>query len=102
VSTRSVKSVAKQRRQASARINLRVHSDVKAMLVRAARLQRIKLTEFMVECSQAAAETALAERSRFVLPPDKWRAFNTALDSPPREITALRKLFAEPSVFEPK
>jgi uncharacterized protein (DUF1778 family) len=44
----------------------------------------------------------LAQRSRFTLPPDKWRAFNAALDSPPREIPALRKLFAQPSVFEPK
>jgi uncharacterized protein (DUF1778 family) len=60
----------------------------------------MRLTEFMVKASQAAAEAALAERTRFVLPAEKWREFNAALDAPSREIPALRKLFSEPSVFK--
>ncbi len=71
------------------------------MLVRAAKLQQVNLTEFLIKSSQIAAETALAERTRFVLPPQKWLEFNAALDSPPREIPALRKLFSEPSVLDP-
>lgn len=90
---------AKQRRFASARVNLRIDPQIKAVLVQAADLQQIKLTEFMVKSAQSAAETALAERTRFVLPPRKWREFQAALDSPPREIAALRELFSEPSVF---
>ena len=90
------------RRLASARINLRVPPEVKGVLVRAARLQQVKLTEFMVRASQAAAETALAERTRFVLSAQQWREFNAALDAPLREIPALRKLLSEPSVFEPQ
>lgn len=70
------------------------------MLVQAARLQQVKLTEFMIKSSQAAAEMALADRSRFVLSAEKWREFNAALDSPPQEIGVLRKLFEERSVFE--
>lgn len=77
-------------------------ADVKASLVRAAGLQKLKLTEFMVRCSQEAAESALAERSRFILTPEKWRTFNAALDAPPNEVPALRKLLTEPSVFEQK
>ena len=70
------------------------------MLARAARLQRVKLTEFMLTSSQAAAEMALSERTRFGLKAEKWREFNAALDSPPREIPALRKLFEERSIFD--
>lgn len=90
----------KQRQVASARVNLRVDPKVKTVLVQAAKLHQVKLTEFMIKASQAAAEIALAERTRFVLPPQKWREFNAALDSPPKEIPALRKLFGEPSVFK--
>ena len=71
------------------------------MLVQAARLQQVKLTEFMIKSSQAAAETALADRTRFVLPAGKWREFNAALDSPPRQIPALRELFGEPPARGP-
>ncbi len=69
------------------------------MLVQAARLQQIKLTELMIKSSQVAAEIALANRSRFVLPAGKWREFYAALDAPPRAIPELRKLFSEPSAF---
>ena len=41
-----------------------------------------------------------ADRTRFVLPPDKWTEFNAALDAPPREIPALNKLFTKNPVFE--
>jgi uncharacterized protein (DUF1778 family) len=78
-----------------------VDCRVKAMLVRAATSQRLELTEFMVKASQAAAETALADRTRFVLSADKWREFNAALDAPARQIPALRRLFARAAAVEP-
>jgi len=80
-------------------VNLRIDPQVKAVLVQAADLQQVKLTEFMVKSAQVAAETVLAERTRFVLPPRKWREFQAALDAPPREIETLRELFRQPSVF---
>lgn len=92
----------KARNAASDRINLRVDPAIKALLARAAKLQRLGLTEFMVSSSQAAAEAVLAERTRFVLPADKWREFNAALDKPASAIPALKKLLSEPSIFEPK
>ena len=36
----------------------------------------------------------------FVLPPDRWQAFCEALDAPPREIPALRKLLKEASILD--
>jgi uncharacterized protein (DUF1778 family) len=101
VSTKTRNGPLKSRERASARINLRVDAPLKAMFVRAARAQRLKLTEFMVKSSQVAAEIALAERTRFVLPPDKWRQFNAALDAPARQIPALKKVFTAASVFKP-
>jgi uncharacterized protein (DUF1778 family) len=52
------------------------------------------------ESTQAAAETALADRTLFVLPEEKWQEFNAALDAPACEIPALRKLFTKRSVFK--
>ncbi len=75
-------------------------AGVKATLVQAAKLQHQKLTEFMLNSSQAAAEIALADRTRFVLPPDKWTEFNAALDAAPRKIPALHKLFTNDPVLE--
>ena len=40
------------------------------------------------------------EQVLFVLPPDRWQAFCDALDAPPREIPALRKLLTEASVLD--
>ncbi len=55
----------------------------------------------MVRASQAAAENALAERTRFVLSPEKWREFNAALDAPARQIPALRELFTGSAALRP-
>lgn len=79
---------------------MRIQPQAKILLKQAASLQEVKLTDFMIKSALAAAETALAERTRFLLTPPQWREFNAALDAPPREIPALRKLFREPSVFK--
>lgn len=85
---------------ASSRLNLRIAPTVKTKIKMAAKLRKHSLTDFIVQSSQAAAEAALAEQTRFVLPEAQWRAFNAALDTPAKSIPALRRLLAEPSVFE--
>jgi uncharacterized protein (DUF1778 family) len=85
---------------ASARLNLRIAPAVKTLLRHAAKLRKASLTDFVVRSSQDAAEAVLAEQTRFVLPKAQWLAFNTALDAPAREIPELKRLLAEPSVFE--
>jgi uncharacterized protein (DUF1778 family) len=93
------KRSGKVRGTAETRVNLRVTRKLKAMLLEAAKLRSLNLTEFVLESSQAAAEMALANRTHFVLSPQKWREFHEALDAPPREIPALRKFLSEPLVF---
>jgi hypothetical protein len=46
------------------------------------------------------ARRTLADRTRFVLDAEKWKAFLAALDATPRELPRLKRLFKEPSVFE--
>ena len=82
------------------RLNLRVAPTVKILLSTAAKLRNVSLTSFILDSSQVAAETVLAEQTRFVLPEAQWRAFNAALDAPAKEIPALRRLLTEPSVFD--
>lgn len=49
---------------------------------------------------QRAADETLADRTRFGLDADRWKAFLKALDAPPRELPRLARLFREPSVFD--
>ena len=41
-----------------------------------------------------------AEQTDFVLSPEQWQAFCAALDAPPRDIPALRKLLTERGAFD--
>lgn len=97
-------STAAQRKEkektASTRLNIRVTPTAKELLRAAAKLRKDSLTGFILRSSQDAAETVLAEQTRFVLPEEQWAAFNAALDAPAKDIPALRRLLTEPSVFD--
>jgi uncharacterized protein (DUF1778 family) len=49
-----------------------------------------------VESGGERAERLLADRTRFVLSPARWREFVAALDRAPREIPELVELFRRP------
>lgn len=85
---------------ATERLNLRIAPAVKILILKAAKLRKNSLTDFVVRSSQDAAEAILAEQTRFVLPKAQWLAFNAALDAPAKEIPELKRLLSEPSVFE--
>jgi len=71
----------------------------KAVLIRAAKLRQTSLNKFILENACQAAQQVLAEQMHFTLPPERWQAFCDALDAPPRQIPALKKLLAEDSIF---
>jgi hypothetical protein len=48
---------------------------------------------------KSAADEALADRRTFVLSGEKWDAFVAALDAPPADNPALKKLLARPDIF---
>lgn len=89
-----------KRKQKKERIYLRVTSEQKDILERAAQEKHISLTNFVLENSYEAALRILTDKTHFLLNEEQWNAFCQALDAPPREIPALRKLLTEPSVFD--
>jgi len=50
--------------------------------------------------AETAEPTGLGDLAHFTLPPERWQAFCDALDTPPRNIPALRKLLTEGSLFD--
>jgi uncharacterized protein (DUF1778 family) len=82
------------------KVQLRLRPEQKAIIARAARLRQTTLSSFLLESAYRAAQQVLAEQVHFVLPPERWQAFCAALDAPPREIPALKKLLTEESIFD--
>jgi predicted DNA-binding antitoxin AbrB/MazE fold protein len=65
-------------------------------------LQAVRLAErqeVTVTIDGHDADNAV-DRAHFALSPDHWQAFCDALDAPPKEIPALRKLLTEASVLD--
>jgi predicted DNA-binding antitoxin AbrB/MazE fold protein len=48
----------------------------------------------------ADTDADTADRVHFAVPPDRWQAFCEALDAPPKDIPALRRLLTEASLFD--
>jgi uncharacterized protein (DUF1778 family) len=86
--------------QRTAKLDLRLTPEDKQRLQAAAATARRSVSEFVLESALVRAEETLADRTRFVLNAEQWKAFLTALDAPPRDLPRLQRLFQEPSVFE--
>jgi uncharacterized protein (DUF1778 family) len=85
------------------KVQLRMRPLQKDVIARAAELKQTTLTNFMVEQAFDAAQQILADQAHFYLSEEKWDEFCAALDAPPRDLPALRKLMTEPGLFdEPK
>ena len=66
-------------------------------------LQPVHLPEHRrvtVTIEETDSDPAAFDQVHFALPPDRWRAFCEALDAPPRDIPALRKLLTEEGLFD--
>lgn len=81
------------------RIEIRTTAELKAALEKAAQLQDQSLSAFVLNASRDAATRVLGDQTRFTLTERQMKALNQALDAPARELPALKRLFAKPSVF---
>jgi uncharacterized protein (DUF1778 family) len=93
------------RKQANAalkasKVQLRLRPAEKAILARAAELRQTTLSKFMLDHAVQAAQQVLADQVHFTLSPARWKAFCEALDAPPRDIPALKRLLTEKGVFD--
>ena len=88
--------------QKALRLSIRASSTQKKVIAEAARLKQTTLTNFVLEQALLAAQQVVLEQTHFTLPPKQWKAFCAALDAPPKDLPALRRLLTEPGVFDAK
>ena len=74
-----------------ARIEARISREQKRLFERAAELEGVTLTDFVISSMQRAATQTLQERSIVQLSEKAQRAFVSALLNPPEPNQALRK-----------
>ena len=77
------------------RLGFRVDESTKALIERAARLERRKLTDFCMTALTEAARRAIAEHETLVLSERDRAVFFDALVSPPPRNERLERAFAE-------
>ena len=82
------------------KLDLRLSKSAKKTFQDAATAARKSVSEFVLETALNEAEERLADRTVFTLDAERWEAFMTALDAPPRRHPRLERLFREPSVFD--
>jgi uncharacterized protein (DUF1778 family) len=90
-----------QRRNRTARLDLRLTSSAKETLRAAATAQRKSVSEFVLEAAPCEAEERLADRHVVLLDAKSWDFFVAALDAPPRRPARLERLVRTPSGFDP-
>jgi len=74
------------------RVDLRISPAAKEMIQAAAQAQDKTVSEFLLDSGLAYAAETLANRRLFILGDDQWRAFQAALDAPPRARPRLARL----------
>ena len=72
----------------TAKLDLRLSPEAKQKLQTAAESAGRTVSEFVLESALVRADETLADRTRFGLDAERWKAFMEALDAPPREIPA--------------
>ncbi len=90
--------IAPERR--TEKLDLRISRAAKAKLQAAASAAHRSMSDFVMESALSKAEEMLAERRIFALAPEKWTAFQAALDMPVRAMPRMEALLREPGFFE--
>jgi uncharacterized protein (DUF1778 family) len=94
----------KQDRTMSARaaktekLDLRITPAAKLALQSAAEASHRTVSDFVLESALARADQVLAGRMVFRVDDARWRAFQDALDAPPRPRPRLARLLREPGL----
>ena len=84
-----------QRSTRSAKLDLRLTPEAKRILAAAANATRRSVSEFVLESAMVRAEETLADRTRFPLNAERWKAFVELLDAPPRDVPRLAQRTCE-------
>ncbi len=82
------------------RLAVRVTSQQKQTIERAAAVLGRNVTEFSVETLTSRAEEVLAGQGAFDVSPEKWAEFIAVLDERPQAVPELVELLRRPSSFD--
>ena len=82
------------------RLEVRLTPKAKSMLKRAASVERMTVSAFVLDKGLAAAAETLADRRDFRLSAKQYDSFIAALDAPVKPRPRLEKLLRTPSVVE--
>jgi len=83
----------------SARIDLRLDPYKKSVVIRAAELLGVNITQFIMDRVFPEAEKIVLVNQRIRLSKADWERFCKKLDEPPKNLPKLRKLLAKPGIF---
>lgn len=84
----------------SEKLDLRLTPSAKQKLQAAAREKERSVTDFVLQSALDRADEVLADQRVLWMNAEQWEKFHAALEAPPRDIPALRKLLTEPSIFD--
>lgn len=82
------------------KINLRARKDETELIDRAAKAQGKTRTAFMLESARRAALDTLLDQRHFFVESDRWDAFVAALDAPPEDNPALKRLLSSKAPWD--
>jgi uncharacterized protein (DUF1778 family) len=82
------------------RLELRISQEERRILDEAAATSGMSVSAFVLSHATDAARDLLADRTSFVLPPERWNTFVTMLDRDPRPMPGLAAFLARRSVLD--
>jgi uncharacterized protein (DUF1778 family) len=81
-------------------LNLRIKTEVRELIDRAAELAGKNRTDFVLDAARRAAEDTLLDRTVFTFTPKEYRQFLARLDAPPKPNKRLLKSMQTPAPWE--
>ena len=81
-------------------LNLRIKSDDRGLIDRAAKSLGKTRTDFVLEAARRAAEETLLDRLVFTVSPEAYAEFLARLDAPPKPNERLKRTMTTPAPWE--
>jgi uncharacterized protein (DUF1778 family) len=81
-------------------LNIRIKSEERGLIDRAARVRGQNRTDFILEAARRAAEDALLDRTLITASPEAYKEFVRRLDAKPRPNARLRKTMQAAAPWE--
>lgn len=82
------------------RLELRLERDRRELLDAAAKVSGVSTSAFVLTHATEAARDVLADRTHYVLPPERWTEFLELLDRKEQPVEGLAAFLARPSILK--